>query len=166
VVNADGFKPKDWKKGEGCNFNELAGEMGEIISKWPLIVFKGFGPEKPSIGVFYDGWEVEGGPPEYCATQSMPLSALRFRIHVRSRLRSGDSDLALFLRCIETDVARSVKVGGVDAGEIDLSRSPIPIPVSALGEYDNVEIMLSIPEGVTSSLTVTELRVEESGESE
>ena len=166
VVNADEFKVKEWKRGKGCDFNELAAEMKTIISNWPLIAFKNSGPDIPSTGVFYEGWKMEGVSPQYRATQASTQSTLRFRIHVRSRLRSGDSDLSLYLTCIEQDVIRSVRVCGSDSGKIDVSRSPILIPVSALGEYDNVEIEILIPEGETSSLTVTELKVEESAASE
>jgi len=163
VVNGEEFNVREWKRETTRGFQEFADEMVELISRWPLLFFNGFGPKRLSTAVFSRGWLVDGDPHQLKASQSEPESALSFRIHLRAKLRIGCDSLELWLKCSEATAVREVRVDGDEIGEIDVCSSPIPIPASALGEFDNVEVILLAPDGSDSALTVTGLRVETAG---
>lgn len=164
VVNGEEFKVRDWQSEGNRGFREFADEMVQLISKWPLILFNGFGPKQRSKKVFSRGWLVEGDAPHFEASQCEPEAAICFRIHLRAKLRSGGNDLNLWLKCSEATAVRGVKVAGNEIGEIDVCCAPIPIPASSLGEFDNVEVVLLTPHGSEATLTVRDLRIETGGE--
>lgn len=164
VVNGDEFRMRDWSGGDVCDLEELAEEMVSIIKEWPLVAYRTFGPEVPRIGVFKDGWDAEPTEGGYRAVQTGESATIRFRLHIRAKTRSGSDNLRLHVHCLEEEAVRLVKVGDAEPKKIDLKREAIVIPGASLGEYDNVEIELSVPEGEDQALTVTLVRLAETGE--
>ena len=161
VVNGDEFRMRDWSENDVCDLKELAEEMVSIIKDWPLVAYRTFGPERPRMGVFKEGWSAELTEGGYKAVQTGETATIQFRIHIRAKTRSGSDDLQLRIHCLEDKAVRVVKVGDAEPKTYDLKNETIVIPGASLGQYDNIQIDLAVPEGEEPSLTVTLIQLAE-----
>ena len=163
VKNADGFSCKDWSGKSARELGEFVDQMSELIEEWPLMQFNGFGPKKTNRAVFCEGWDIEDEAGVFRVSRAGEESKIRFRIHLRARSRSKNRGLKLWMETTEPSAVQRVRVGNGEIEDIDLSRSPISIPTSELGEFDNVEVVFLKSDGSQAPLSVTGVRLDEDG---